>query len=236
LEGVLLANAGESWLPGPEGLAARSGEDGVVALVLAAGGLRGLVLSAEGPAEQIRATPAGFPVSPAGGLAGAFGAIQAFPGGPRLAGDRARGTGAVAWDPVTGERLDRWRPGPWASHAGVSPLDPEPWQPESPWHRPLDLLLALGALAPVDEGEWTAPRPRPSALAWLPASLDGEPPPLGPAPDALPLAEDPVTQAFLDAILPGGSPPDADLVARTVLAGAVPLPRLPPGLAVPGLE
>jgi len=146
------------------------------------------------------------------------------------------GAGQVAIDPLSGQRLDargRW---PWGEVSDQDRLDPELWAPDTSWHAPLAILVALGALPPLDDGAWTPVALPEPALPWLPASLDGEPPPLGPTLDALPLEDDRLTRALIVALLRGGSGLDDALVLRVELDEAFSAPRLPPGLRLPSLR
>lgn len=178
-------------------------------------------------------------------LVGVGGGIQLFSGGPVLLPTEALGgavPAGVAIDPVSGARLDGLRSWPWVDEAmrasgSTAAMDPEAWQAGAgPWGNPLRLLVAMGQIEDPEGGDWLELPTEGSALAWLPASLDGMSPPLGPSLDALPLAEDPLTDAWILACLPGGREPDSEELARLMLAAELDLPWLPPGtrLPVPG--
>ena len=203
-----------------------------------------LVMTAERePAWRFvgRGAPESLSASPQGLGSGAYprwigpgGLIPFFPGGPLLSGIRAI-------EPVSGGRTDGARRWKWAvakvrADGTEDRWDPGVWDPESPWARPLQLLRAMGELAAVDEGSWWMPPAGPVGVSWLPRSLDGAAPPLGRAPQALPLSEmDPITSAWLAQVLTGEGEVDLDLPAREVLRAELKLPWLPPGLSVPGL-
>ncbi len=242
-QSALLLATGERaervWLGGPRGLVGAAEEAWVATLLPDDAGSPVWVQIGERPQERVSTSMNGLPDSAAAGIAGARGALQSFAGGPLFAATSVTGwsgAGEVALDPLSGLRLDgrgRW---PWAETLTDSRLDPELWAPEGPWSAPLALLEALGALPPVDDGSWVPIEVREPALGWLPASLDGEAPPLGPDPASLPLEDDPLTNAILLAVLRGqpGTPPHLPLAVA--MEESLDLPWLPPGISLPGLD
>lgn len=228
-----------AWIAGPAGLVGAA-EQGWSATLLpdAQGSPIWVLLGEEAPA-LVHTGLGGLPDAAAAGLAGARGALQAWPGGPLFAASSAegwRGAGEVAVDPLGGARLDardRW---PWGEEPGADRLDPERWAPDSAWHAPLRLLEALGGLEPIDAGRWHALADPEPALGWLPASLDRERAPLGPDPASLPLDEDPLTAAILLRLVEGKRPLETGFVLDVALREAVDLPRLPPGVPAPTLR
>lgn len=234
------------WLSGALGPAGVVGAAGLVETILDLGGDPRFLVPAGQRALSLGASPDGYPaVSLDEGedalLPGPGGSLQPFPGGPVLGRAPAEGgavPAGVALDPVSGQRTDGLSALPWQADwprqdAGPGALDPAPWAATGPWSTPLRLLVAMGELPSPVPGTWTALPPEASALPWLPASLDGAEPPLGPPLEALPLDEDPLTTAWILACLAGSPPPDADLAARTLAARELALPWLPPGLRLP---
>ena len=184
---------------------------------------------------RLATSPGGLPELGVAGMAGAAGSWQVFPGGPLIVGSRA-------FDPLSGEPIDGDLGLPW-SPAGIrterrrTRLDPELWAPDSPWHDPVALLFALGAI-PSFEGEdeaWSPGKAPDPAVGWLAASLDDARPPLGPAPWDLPLALDPMSQRWLAAAMGEGREPDLNLLAASLLDEDLAVRPLP-GLRLPGLE
>lgn len=143
-------------------------------------------------------------------------------GGPYL---DARG----GWDPLSGTPLcPRWsppgaiplsHPAPWPvlDTAATPPWDPEPWQTKTTWNQPLELLVALGELAPLVEGRWLDGAPEPPPLPWLPAAAATPAPPLWPGWSALPLDLDPITELALYASLPQPRPLDTRALIGALL-------------------
>ncbi len=223
------------WVPGPHGPAGWSADETSTGVALDQDGVPLAVQVGHQPAVRVQVSPLGFPDSGAAGAIGQGDWLVPRAGLPLL-------RGARAVDPVGGRDPDGLGTWPWAPlpvptlGAGAALRDPRPWAPESPWADPLRLLVALGALAPVDRADWWTPAPEASALPWLPDDLDGVRPPLGPAPGALPISLDPVTRCVVAAALPGGSPLAADTPLLQILSDEIDLNGLPPGVVVPGLE
>jgi YD repeat-containing protein len=214
----------------------RNAEDTVLEeLVVDVGGRPAWHMAEDAPPIALVATPLSRMNTAVPGGVAPGGTWTPWPGSP------AFGAG-VAIDPVSGESVDGELGWPWATRFAQQDntrraLDPAAWAPESPWANPLALLTSLDIVGPIDDGEWRSIGASPTAFAWLPDSLDSGDPPLGPAPGAMPMASvDPITAAFLRAVLPGGSPPSADLPRAVVMDAELGLPWLPPGLAVPGLH
>ena len=170
----------------------------------------------DGEHSLLARTPMGLPESEHDGLLSTDGGIQIFPGGPII-------HGITAIDPVSGGRLDGLNQLPWGPRTARQrpqgdALDPSRWAPRNHWGDPLGILTAMGELAPVDgEGWMTGPEPAPSVY-WLPPSLEGGLPPIGPRSTDLPLSEDPITEALVRSLLPGGLAPTPTLVLDTILA------------------
>ncbi|MFT5682647.1 MAG: YD repeat-containing protein [Myxococcota bacterium] len=186
----------------------------------------------DGTAEvlPIFRTPMGLSDEARDGLIDSSGGLRPLPGGPIV-------LGGAALDPVSGGRLDGLPSLPWTArpvHAdprAVS-LDPEPWAPQNSWGEPLVILSLLGELAPVDVGAWMAVDPAPGAVYWLPPSLEGGQPPLGPDGSDLPLTEDPITEALIRALLPGGTLPEPSLVLEAILDEEREPLGIPPGVSL----
>jgi YD repeat-containing protein len=173
-------------------------------------------------------TPMGLSADGRDGLIASDGGLRPFPGGPII-------LGGTAIEPVSGGRLDGLTTLPWATRSvradpRATALDPEPWAPQARWGEPLAILTAFGELASVDAGDWLAVDPLASAVYWLPPSMEGGQPPLGPAAGWLPMAEDPITEALLRAILPGGTPPAPGIVLDAVLDEEREVHGIPPGI------
>ena len=161
-------------------------------------------------------TPMGLPNAAQDALISPDGGIQVFPGGPII-------HGTTAIDPVSGARLDGLSALPWMPRtARQAPqnaaLDPARWAPQNQWGEPLAILTALGELAPVSGGHWMSGNPSLPTIYWLPPALEGGAPPLGPLPTDLPLSEDPITEALLRALLPGGLAPTPGVVLEAIRA------------------
>ena len=187
-------------------------------------GPRGAVLS-HSPWEMTKALQP-WPSSELDGLLGIDGGIQIFPGGPII-------HGITAIDPVSGARLDGLEPLPWVPRAARQEpqshaLDPSRWAPQHQWGEPLAILTAMGELAPIDTGRWMSGDAAEPAVYWLPPSLEGGLPPLGPRSSDLPLSEDPITEALVRALLPGGTTPTPTLVLNSILAEERELLDIPP--------
>ncbi|NOY24311.1 MAG: RHS repeat protein, partial [Oligoflexia bacterium] len=235
-----------SWMPGPAGPAGVAGSSGLVDVVLGLGAAPWWLIpqgsDAVMPTDDIRGyTQVELGEGADADLVGPGARLIPLPGGPLLALSPAEG-GAVpagtALDPLSGQRTDGLQPLPWQivpfyQDGSPAELDPAPWEPNPTWQQPLRLLVAMGELADPMPGPWTLLPALPIATPVLPASLDQIEPPLGPPLDALPIAEDPLTTAWLLACLPGAAPPDADLAARTILSTVLSLPWLPPGVDLP---
>ncbi len=232
---LLRVGQDQLWLPGADrslGLSTPGGDEALVHI----GGDPRFVVDAAGRAVALHATPLGRLDSGAAHLAGAGGGLQIFAAGPVVFGD-------LALDPVSGAPTSGVRRWPWESAGprgplGRSELDPAAWDPQGPWHRPIDLLVALGEVAPIDGAAWTPIPGAELALPWLPASFEGGGVPIGPGPWMLPLDEDPLVAALLAQVLPGAEPPGPRFVEATVLAMEADLdlaPELPPGVEIPGL-
>jgi YD repeat-containing protein len=162
-----------------------------------------------------------------GGL-GLQGRLQLFPGGPLVGPEdaldpltglpTAHAPGRLAWsdpgwpDPTTPVR---W---PEPDGAAQVPWDPARWGTAAPWDDPLGLAVALGALDPVIPGPWWTPGAATAPLPWLPADFEGRPPRLLPPPDALPLAEEPLTARFLQAALIPRAAPEVEEILHLLLA------------------
>ena len=145
-------------------------------------------------------------------------------------------------DPVSGQRADGVKAWPWEPQGPrmrvqAHPADPEPWAPETPWGRPLEILEALGVLKPIEEESWTVLRRAPVAHFSVPESLDVAKVPLGPDREAIPMGEeDPLTAALLRSMLPGGRALGPQGPAAALVGAELELPWLPPGWVIPGLE
>ena len=95
----------------------------------------------------------------------------------------------------------------------------------------------MGVFAPIVETEWRRISRDPKAHQAVNESLDGAFPPLGPHREALPLLpEDPITEAMMEALMPGGEAPGELSIAAALIEAEIELPWLPPGLTIPGLE
>ncbi|MFZ5475816.1 MAG: hypothetical protein ACOZNI_03495 [Myxococcota bacterium] len=239
-----LARVGEAWLEGWNALLTVAGQ--ARAPVSGVGLARpggGLLLDPRGtPALAVHAgalesAPGGLPGSAAFGESGAGERFQPWPGGPLL--------GLVdALDPVSGQPTGPalrwpWEAAPWEAGTGGSPWaepdaaatglpwDPAPWSPESPWSRPLDLLVEIGELP--DGGPRSAPPP---GLPWLPASLAPAVPSPLPDPDAVDVGDEPVVAWVVARALPPVRAAEPGELAALLLAGEIARElRLPPGLA-----
>ncbi len=231
-------NAARAWLTGPSGLVGAAEASWTATLLPDGVGSPVWVQLAGQPPELVRTSMNGLPDNAAAGIAGARGALQAWAGGPLFSAVQREswsGPGTIAIDPLSGERLDglgRW---PWGETSEPTRLDPAVWAQETPWHAPLALLEALGALPPIDDAAWTRVETPSPALSWLPASLDAAEPPLGPDPASLPLEEDPLTNAIILGLLRGESGIEPGLPLRVVLEDAFDAPTLPPGISTPRL-
>jgi YD repeat-containing protein len=204
-----------------------TGEDGWLDLI---GGDRWWTGGEDGVAgiQPLFRTPMGLSDDALDGLIEPGGGIRPLPGGPII-------LGGAALDPVSGGLLAGHAALPWSPRTvqgdprAIS-LDPEPWAPQNGWGEPLTILSALGELAPVDPGEWMDGNPEPAAVYWLPPSLDGGSPPLGPDAGDLPLSADPITEALIRALLPGGTAPTPQLVLDAILDEEREVLGIPPGI------
>jgi hypothetical protein len=193
------------------------------------------VLDGAGGATAIEFEPAGLPFGEGGGIVGLGGHLQWFPGGPIQ-------VGSLSFDPVSGDRVDGNQAWPWVvADSGewndVSLHDPSPWATTRPWTDPIRMLEALGVVQSIMPSVWRRLGDDPRAHQALAVGLDGSKPPLGPHREALPLAaEDPVTDAMIAALIPGGEAPSTLSIATALIEDEIDLPWLPPGLSIPGLE
>jgi len=223
------------WAVGEAGMAVRLVDMEHEALVSDPMGTPVWVLDGSGGSAPVTHSPTGVPTEKGGGLVGIGAQLQWFAGGPIQ-------WGSKSIDPVSGERVDgvqawSWSvngPGEWPD---VNPQDPTHWEDDSSWMNPLHVLEEMGVIEPITSDKWRRLSRDPKAHEALPETLDGAHPPLGPHREALPLsAEDPITEAMLKALLPGGAPPEALTIAAALIEAEIDLPWLPPGLTIPGLE
>ena len=173
-------------------------------------------------------TPMGLSDDAQDGLIEPGGGIRPLPGGPII-------LGGAALDPVSGGLLTGptglpWSPRTVQADPRAAALDPKPWAPQNGWGEPLTILSALGELAPIDTGAWMEGNPAPAAVYWLPPSLDGGRPPLGPDAEDLPLSADPITEALIRALIPGGTAPTPQLVLDAILDEEREVLGIPPGI------
>jgi hypothetical protein len=193
------------------------------------------LLDGSGGAAALNHTPMGFPMQAGTDVMGRGGALQWFEGGPVQ-------VGTVVLDPVSGQRVDGVKAWPWEPkgariRVAAHPADPAPWDAETVWGRPIEILEALGVLLPIESEPWTVLEPSPVAHFSVPDSLDVANPPLGPNPEAIPMGvEDPLTANLLRSLLPGGQAWGPQGPAAALVGAELDLPWLPPGWVVPGLE
>jgi len=237
MAGVLATgpDASVPWAVIDGGMAARRNAMDIEGLVVDAMGTPAWILDGSGGAATLLHTPMGLPGQEAGGPMGLRGRVQWFPGGPIQ-------VGAVALDPVSGQRVDGHTGWPWSAFTpwSFSPqhaADPGPWAPTSRWSDPLSMLMDLGVLKPVVEGDWRAVTEVTPAFEGLPASIDGASPPLGPDRETVPFeTDDPITEWLVQCLLPGGSAPSTDGLVGALISSELALPWLPPDVEIPGLE
>lgn len=237
MAGVLATGpeASVPWAVIDGGMAARRNAMDIEGLVADAMGTPAWILDGSGGAATLLHTPMGLPGQEAGGPMGLRGRVQWFPGGPIQ-------VGAVALDPVSGQRVDGHMGWPWSvvrpwSFSPDHAADPGPWAPTSRWSEPLTMLTDLGVLKPVVEGDWRAVTQPPSVFEGLPTSVDGAAPPLGPDREMVPLErDDPITEWLVHCLLPGGSAPSTDGLVGALISSEMALPWLPPDVEIPGLE
>jgi YD repeat-containing protein len=225
-----------AWLAGPDGPSSMQTGDVLGSLLHDVDGvIRGFHLAGE--LQPVGTTPHGW-LGAEVGVAASGGGTRLFAGGPVI-------QAGVAIDPISGQRVDGWLGWPWA---GPSPLvaapdrdelDASVWAPESPWSKPVSLLVAVGVLPDIDDESWAVSMPLEAgdrAVPWLPLGLEGGAPPLGPAPGALPFDEDPIANRVLQALLPMGTALEPHDLQHAIIGPDLRLPWLPPGLVLPGLE
>ena len=237
LQGLLASgtDAEITWAVGAPGMAVRLINMEHEALVGDPNGNPTWVLDGSGGAALLRHTPTGVPKQQSGGLVGIGGHVQWFAGGPIQWGD-------TSIDPVSGERVDGVQPWPWSvtepdEWPDVDPHDPTVWEVHGAWSNPLHVLVKMGVIEPITQHLWTRLSQDPRAHNALPETMDGARPPLGPHREALPLiAEDPITEVMLKALLPGGDATGELTIAAALIEAELELPWLPPGLTIPGLE
>ena len=236
--GGLLATGVEAavpWVFTEEGMAARRNGMEVEALIADGRGDPAWLLDGAGGAVMLAHDYGGMPAQAGSGIVGASGRLQWFEGGPVQ-------VGPLTVDPVSGQRVDGVSDWPWVSRdprvvSTAHPSDPGPWAPESAWSQPLRILEALGEIQPIDEESWEQINEMPRAHFSVPESIDTADPPLGPNREALPLGEeDPLTEALIRSLLPGGSAIGPQGPAAALIGSEIALPWLPPGWEVPGLE
>jgi hypothetical protein len=186
------------------------------------------LLEGEGQPLPLTSTPMGFADSAPLGLMGPFGTVQLFAGGPLI-------SGGIALDPLSGHPVSGHRRWPWQLREvvysqGNSWMDPDHWDAGDVWSDPIGLMMDLGAVNLGNEEAWTRRMPSEPALRWLPSSVDASDPPIGPHPRDLPLAEDPITTAFLLSAMPGSFPLDVGDPLEVILQAELRVEDLPPGL------
>jgi len=224
-----------SWAVGSAGMAVRLVNMEHEAIVSDPTGTPVWVLDVSGVSASISHTPAGLPTQQNGGLVGLGGHLQWFAGGPIQ-------WGSKSIDPVSGERADGLQDWPWSvsdprEWPNVTPHDPTTWEADSVWTNPLSILVQMGVIEPIIGSNWKRLGEDPKAHESLPERLDGARPPMGPHREALPLStEDPITEAMLEALLPGGDALGELTIAAALIEAELELPWLPPGLSIPGLE
>jgi len=237
VKGVLATGveAARPWVFTEDGMAVRRTGMEVEGLIVDGRGDPSWLLDGSGGAAALSHTPVGFPMQEGSAVMGRDGALQWFEGGPVQ-------VGAVALDPVSGQRVDGVKAWPWEPEGmrlrvAAHPADPGPWAPETVWGRPLDILEDLGVLRPIEDEAWTVLEGTPVAHFSVPASLDVAEPPLGPDREAIPMGEeDPLTDALLRSLLPGGEVFGPQGPAAALIGAELDLPWLPPGWVIPGLE
>jgi len=232
-------------LEGPLGMRVLAGEAGWTALPADQGGAPVMEIDSEGGVRHLRTAPGGLPLSPASAPFGAQGRFVLYPGGPLLGPEDVleplSGLPTVPDSALTPWSGTGW-PSPdasvvWPSVDGAASVDwdPDHWSSEGPWDQPLSLLVTLGLLPAPTGTSWWSPAPAVAPLPWMPASLSGEAPPLGPRPGAWPLQADPVVSAILAAIARPTRPIDERSLTQALLQPDLrQLPRPLPGLPLPG--
>jgi YD repeat-containing protein len=227
--------AATPWVFVEGGMAARRNGMEVESLVADGRGDPVWLLDGAGSAAALVHDVAGMPGQVGTDIVGAGARLQWFEGGPIQ-------VGGVVIDPVSGQRVDGVSAWPWAVRGpravlAAHPSDPGPWSPESAWSDPLHILEAMGVIQPAVGEVWTTISQMPRAHFGIPESLDGGAPPLGPDREDLPLGEvDPLTEALVRAVLPGGGGLGPLSPAAALVGAEITLPWLPPGWEVPGLE
>ena len=233
---LLLVGDDQPWLPGGPSAVAVLTPGGPDAIVHVGGDPRWVVDSA-GQTLELRHTPMGLPDSGGARLAGAGGSLQVFAGGPLLVGDTA--LDPVGGQPTSGRTAWSWEASSPRGPVGRAHLDPDGWAPRGLWHDPARLLEAMGEIQPVVSTPWRQLPAADRAFPWLPATLEGPPPPLGPPRWSVPLEDESIVEDLILAMLPGAGPIDPTLLVRGALAREPDLDlsaALPPGTQIPGLE
>lgn len=222
-------------LPSPRGPLGWSTLDGGVG-ALARPGLDAPVLAVHGAeALERRMLPAGQGAGLADASVVGARRIELFGGGPTLGGD------GRCLDPIAGQNLDGSLAWPWASSGDSerSVLDPAGWAPESPWHDPVGMLVAMGQIAaPWIDAGLAMPRVDP-AVEWLPPSLDASVDPLDV--NVLPVgslsmvdpADEAIVMAVLEHLIHDGGPLPASILPGGFI-GPIDVGGLPPGADVLG--
>ena len=174
--------------------------------------------------EAVAFSPTGAPRQACSLPIGWAGALSLFEGGPLL-------DAGGAWDPIAGVWIDGGRHSPWARRPpptgqwpevdGVSApwWDPDWWAPTGAWRDPLALMVAMGELDPVLEGEWLSTSGEPPPLGWLPAAAATPDAPLCPPLGALPLdlRGQPLASMAIRSALPPSQPIDSEAILRALV-------------------
>jgi len=113
--------------------------------------------------------------------------------------------------------------------AGQVETIPEPLalaatEPPSAWAHPLRILVSFGAVRDPQPEDWSTFGEEAHALQWLPASLDGGEPWLGPSSAGWPLyVADPILRSLVIGTKRGDPPPSFDELKAVVLEGLEPI-------------
>lgn len=223
------------WVVVDGAMAARRNDMDIEGIVTDATRSPAWLLDGTGGSTTLVYSPMGLPAQAAAGPMGAKGRVQWFPGGPIQ-------IGAIAVDPVSGQRTDGDVGWPWTVNArgtlrGAHAADPGVWESGSVWSDPLGMLERLGAFEPIDEETWTAVDAVPMAFEGLPGSVDGSVPPLGPGREMVPMEDDdPITRWLIQCLLPGGQAPNTDGFISAMVTSEIDVPWVPPDVTIPGLD